>query len=510
MSARAPGTYRGRVRTRRGLALIVPVATLVVAMAGTPAAAASGPTAKPAWSMVPMSKDANGDGFIDGDGGVPRSGAMSLQPSRTFVGAGNGIAQPHERLIGGSLSWYLDAAGYPVRLDACGSSGTSYSWTITGPSDSRTTPARALKKKTCKTTVLLPEGAHTLTLTVTKGGTSATESVQADVRNILVVAMGDSYASGVGNPRNVDAWLRASGLFTSFDPYWDDDACDRSVRGAPAQAALALEKSSPRTSVTLVNVTCGGATIGAGIIGPQRSARQAQSQIEQVRGIIGGRPIDIVTLSIGGNDIGFAQVLAGCATDPDCAIRPVANPPLRGYPTMQQGIQALTGALPAGYAQIAGCLGGSSCPTGAPLAMAPGARILPTMYPDITRAADGGPCTYLTFTSGNMRWARDTMLVPGPAPTYEYATSNRAAVTLDLPNGSLNQQIAATDQLGWRPVVQTWAASGDSPVGHGICAGEQAWAYPITALSGFAGASFHPNPVGQQVAAQALLGAMRP
>ena len=175
MSAQVPGTYRGRVRRRRGLTLVVPIAALVVAVAGTPAVAAPGPTAKPAWSMVPMSKDANGDGFIDGDGGVPRSGAMSLQPSRTFVGAGNGIAQPHERLIGGSLSWYLDAAGYPVRLDACGSRGTSFSWTITGPSGSRTTPARALKKKTCKTTVLLPEGAHTLTLTVTKVDGDAVE-----------------------------------------------------------------------------------------------------------------------------------------------------------------------------------------------------------------------------------------------------------------------------------------------------------------------------------------------
>ena len=498
------------MRLRSTLATTLALATIGAALAGSPALAATGPTAVAEWSMVPMSKDANGDGFIDGDGGVPRTGALSLQPSRTFVGAGNGIAQPHERLIGGSLSWYLDPAGYPVRLDACGSTGATYTWTITGPTGTRTTPARAVKKRTCRTTVLLPEGAHTLTLTVTKGAKRASTTTQAQVRNLLVVAMGDSYASGVGNPRNVDAWLQAGTLFTSFDPYWDDDACDRSVHGAPAQAALALEKSSPRTSVTLVNVTCGGATIGAGILGPQRAARQSQSQIEQVRGIVGGRPIDIVTLSIGGNDIGFAQVLAGCATDADCAVRPVSSPPLRGYPTMQQGIQALTGALPAGYAQIAGCLGGSTCPSGPPLTMAPDARILPTLYPDITRAADGSPCTYLTFTAGNMRWARDTMLVPGPAPTYEYATSNRAAVTLDLPNGSLNQQIAATDRLGWRPVVQTWSSSGDSPVGHGICAGPQAWAYPFTALSGFAGASFHPNPTGQQVAAEALRAAMAP
>lgn len=474
------------------------------------AAPAPAPVAKAAWSMVPMSKDANGDGFIDGDGGVPAKGALSMQPARNFVGKGNGIAQPNERLIDGSLSWYLDDAGYPVRLDACASTGKTYTWTITGPAGTRTTPPRALKKKTCKTTVLLPEGAHQFTLTVSGSGKKATDAVSADVRNILLVAMGDSYASGEGNPRNVDAWLRDGSLFSSFSPYWDSDPCHRSVHGPAAQAALSLEHASPKTSVTLVDVACSGATVASGIIGPQRNAGQTQSQIEQVRGIVRGRPIDVVAISVGGNDIGFTQVLTACATDQDCAIRPVNTPPLRGYPTMQQGIQTLTGALPAAYAQIAGCLGGSTCPSGPPLAMAPGARILPTMYPDITRAADGGPCTYLTFTAGNMAWARDTMLVPGPAPTYDYPTTTRSMVTLDVPNGSLNQQIAATNQLGWAPVVQSWAASGDSPVGHGICAGPQAWAFPITALTGFTSASFHPNPMGLKVTAQALLQAMAP
>ena len=281
------------------------------------------------------------------------------------------------------------------------------------------------------------------------------------------------------------------------------------MHGAPAQAALALEQSSKRTSVTLVNVTCSGATVGSGILGPQRAAGQAQSQIDQVRGIIGNRSIDVATLSVGGNDIGFGQVLSGCALDADCAIAPVSQPPLRGFPTMQDGIQTLTGGLRTAYAQIAGCLGGPACPSGAPLAMSPGARILPTLYPDITRAADGEPCTYITFTAGNMRWARDTMLVPGPAPTFDYATTSRSTVTFGLPNGSLNQQVAATDQLGWRPVVQTWSASGDSAQGHGICAGDQAWAFPVTALAGFPSASFHPNPKGQKVAAEAILAAAR-
>jgi len=78
-------------------------------------------TAKASWVMVDTIKDVNGDGFIDGDGGVPESDALSANPSTQMVGEGNHIAQPNERLIGGALSWYLSPAGFPVTLNACGS-----------------------------------------------------------------------------------------------------------------------------------------------------------------------------------------------------------------------------------------------------------------------------------------------------------------------------------------------------------------------------------------------------
>ena len=500
-----------RPRVIIGLALASVVAASLPAAT---AAAATAPTSVPRWSMIPMSKDAGGDGFIDGDGGVPSAGALSMTPSSTFVGQGNGIAQPNERLIGGSLSWYLDKAGYPVRLDACGSSGDRYTWTITGPDGASTTTAeRALKKKTCATTVLLPEGQQTLTLRVTSGKKNAINTVVATVSNILMVALGDSYASGEGNPRNVDAWLSGGGLFASFSPYWDDDPCNRSTRGAPAQAALALEQSSPLTSVTLIDVACSGATVAAGVLGPYPAAGQKQSQIEQVRQLAGGRAIDLVTLSVGGNDVGFAAVLTACATDANCPVSPPPNGALAGYPTVQAGVQARVAQLPAAYARIAGCLGGASCSaTGAgsstaPLLMAPGAKVLATMYPDITRAADGAPCTYLTYRAANMQWARDTILVPSPAAAYDYVTTARATVSMPLASGSLYQQVGATGVLGWAPVVGSWSASGDSAQGHGLCAGSEAWTYGLTALNGFASASFHPNSTGQRVIAKALVDA---
>ena len=509
-------TYGGVMRPRLTIGLIL-ASIAGAALPMVPAAAAPAASAVPKWSMVPMSKDSGGDGFIDGDGGVPSAGALTMRPSATFVGAGNGVAQPNERLIGGSLSWYLDAAGYPVRLDACDSTGDTYTWTIVGPAGtSTTTPQRALKKKTCSTTVLLPEGAHTLTLRVASGKKSVGKTITAQVSNILMVALGDSYASGEGNPRNVESWLAGGSLFTQFTPYWDSDPCNRSTRGAPAQAALALEQSSPKTSVTLVYVACSGATVTSGVLGPFAAAGQTQSQIEQVRQIIGGRQIDLVSLSIGGNDIGFSSVLTVCASDANC---PISTPPrgvLSGYPTVQAGVQARTGQLAAAYARIAGCLGGATCSTtgpGAstvPLPMAPGAQVLSTLYPDITRAADGGPCDYLTIRSANMAWARDTTLVPSPAATYDYLTTSRSPVTFPLASGTLNQQIAATSSLGWTPVIGSWSASGDSAQGHGVCAGDQAWAFGLTALNGMSSASFHPNPTGQAVIATAMAAALTP
>lgn len=491
---------------------------LVVGALGLPAAPAwAAPVAKGSWSMVPMSKDANGDGFIDGDGGVPVRGALSLQPARTYKGAGNGIAQPNERLISGALSWYLDPAGYEVLLNACPSRGDTYQWRVTrtdASAPATSTPARALRKKTCKSRVTLPEGAYSFELTVNAGGASTSTTLRGTVRNILMVALGDSYASGEGNPRNVDAWIAQGGLFTAFTPYWDDDPCRRSVRGGPAQAALTLEQASSTTSVTLVDVACSGATVDAGVLGPQAAAGQSLSQVEQVRRIVGSRAIDLVTLSIGGNDVGFTNILAACATVTDCPVRPAPSGPLAKYPTLQDGVQAQTAELGADYARIAGCLGGSACVqagnrTTRPLPMAPGAVVLPTLYPDITRGAGGEPCTYLTLDASDFSWARDTILVPNPPTSYDYRTRGGGSSALSLASGTLNQQVGGTFTLGWKPVTRIWAATGESRAGHGVCAGPDAWVFGLTTLQGFSSAGFHPNPRGQQAIGQAIAGAAR-
>lgn len=485
------------------LAQVVPVLS--------PANAAPAAQAAGSWSMVPMSKDANGDGFIDGDGGVPKSGALTAEPSTVYVGADNYKAQPNERLIGGALSWHLNPAGYPVRLNACASSGETYEWKIfRGDSRVATTKVKKLKKSTCKTNVTLPEGTYRAELTVRSGKMADRTQLPLTVHNVLFVAMGDSYASGEGNPRNVAAFLDQGSA--GFRPYWDDNGCNRSARGGPAQAALALEDASAKTSVTFVYVACSGATVRAGILGPQRTAGQSRSQIEQVAGIIGERTIDLLTLSIGGNDVGFTSLMSTCATTSNCPLSPARIGNLTLFPTVQEGVQTLTSRLPAAYAAVAECLNGGTCSlssgsTVPALRMASAQRVLPTLYPDITRSADGSACSYLTIDRPDFQWARDTMLTPSTANPYAYRTTSGSMVDLATNAGTLNGAINATQDLGWNPVVGTWGASGESDQGHGVCAGAQAWVFGLTGIFGFTSGSFHPNVPGQQVLGKQIFAA---
>lgn len=468
-------------------------------MAGGQAAdAALKPVAKGSWSMAPQSKDANGDGFIDGDGGVPAAGALSMRPSATMVGAGNYTAQPNERLINGSQSWYFPADGYQVILDACASKGSTYSWTVVR-ADGTTAAAVPSKPMTkCKSGVTLPEGGYTLRLTVKGGGASARSSMPATVRNVVVAAMGDSYSSGEGNPRNIDSYLENGSWLSAFTPYWDDSACERSARSAPAQAALRLEKSSPHFSVTFLDVTCSGATVDAGILGPQIGARQARSQVAQLSALAAGHRIDAITLSIGGNDIGFGAILSACATQVDCPTGQVGTSPLRGYSSVQAGAQGNIAKLPAQYARVQAALA----------SLAPGTPVLPTMYPDITRDADGAPCNYLTMTPADFAWARATLLVPDPQSTYNYVTTSGASIPMAV-GGTLNSKIAATESgLGWHPVAGTWGASGNSTIGHGVCAQQQAWTFGLISLGSLRNAAFHPNPQGLASMGKAIADAL--
>ncbi len=97
------------------------------------------------------------------------------------------------------------------------------------------------------------------------------------------VAVGDSYSSGEGSP--------------PFDVDTDGTRCHRS------------SMAWPRLLGTRHHLACTGSTID-GIYGSQRDALVALNQNDTV---------DAVTVTIGGNDSGFADVLGNCFLSPRCS-----------------------------------------------------------------------------------------------------------------------------------------------------------------------------------------------
>lgn len=114
---------------------------------------------------------------------------------------------------------------------------------------------------------------------------------------------------------------------------WDYDVADfgrrdlehlaahRSSFSAGAQLAAEIEAADPRSSVTFVNVAATGARIDIGLLGPYagtpherfpngRLTPPMAPQVNQVERLVAGRKIDSVLLSVGGNDMGFARLIA--------------------------------------------------------------------------------------------------------------------------------------------------------------------------------------------------------
>lgn len=225
-----------------------------------------------------------------------------------------------------------------------------------------------------KLEVPYPAGAD---VTVSVGGFELKRTT-IKVRDLLIVGMGDSFASGEGNPdvpvafsrerdttyggsqseptvtgfpaRNGDWKQIGDKTFIDGNARWLDQACHRSLYSNQLRAALQLAIEVPHRAVTFVGLACSGAEITDGLFlrykgnewvpnPPEFSqiSAAARAQCDKARAVpqdlpeayhikgavpeLGGlvlhkcpvenaRPIDLLFLSIGGNDIGFARLLA--------------------------------------------------------------------------------------------------------------------------------------------------------------------------------------------------------
>ncbi len=279
--------------------LVASVLVVVPTSSGTEVAATDDPDAVGTWRMPDrFGLDSNGDGLVDYD----RSAE------------------------------FLNPESWPVTLDACGSSGASplveYRWEIDIDGDG--TKEVVVSDAACEVTHAFPAlGQYDATLTVTddQARTGATDLV-IDVRDFLVISIGDSIASGEGNPDR----LVPEGSFPGWTPEWQDARCQRTALAGPAQAARRLERRDPRSSVTFVHLACSGATILEGLVGPFKGIvpdaegtdpTQAdpegehddliRPQLAQIVDLpLGDREIDALLVSIGANDLEFSTIVKLC------------------------------------------------------------------------------------------------------------------------------------------------------------------------------------------------------
>jgi lysophospholipase L1-like esterase len=258
----------------------------------------------------------------------------------------------------------------------CENDGT-YSWST------KSEAIASIRTSRCRYTLELPdEGAYAITLTAEIRGKRTQDTRQVLVKGRLIVAIGDSIASGEGVP---DTHGPIGGD-------WQNRQCHRSARAAPAIAAQIIQRRKPRTPITFIHLACSGATILNGLVGPYRgiAPRRGQAplepQVDVLDSIETRRKIDAVLISIGANDVHFSDVIKQCnpikglLRSRPCFLRKATLDGKR-YATLEQGIADAVSKLPAHYALLHAAMAGI-----------PPSRIYLMQYYDPTRAANGLTC----------------------------------------------------------------------------------------------------------------------
>jgi lysophospholipase L1-like esterase len=118
------------------------------------------------------------------------------------------------------------------------------------------------------------------------------------VRQLIIVGLGDSYASGEGNPDVPTQWKTAQAPIDSFEwlnpgssrtlvergAKWLHDSCHRSFFSYQTFTALRLAAENPHRLVTFLHYACSGAEIFDGLVAPQyRPPGMLRSCRERVR-----------------------------------------------------------------------------------------------------------------------------------------------------------------------------------------------------------------------------------
>lgn len=307
--------------------------------------------------------------------------------------------------------------------------------------------------------------------------------------DLLIVSMGDSVASGEGNPD-----VPGNGVPKS--ERWLQRRCHRSLLSGHAEAALAAERADRTTDVGFVPIGCSGATIDKGLlhryrgIEPRLLGRREPPQVDRVNALAEQREIDALLVSIGANDVHFSDIVKFCVRVPECWTKRFnpANPFFEAGPrdrrepdgrrrTLAEVVARELRAMPGRYAELEARLSDDI----------PADRVVIVEYFDPTHASSGRPgppperFCHMNFgalgdvTAQEFRWAYRKVLTPLNAAIH-----------------------AAADEHRWRVVGGVSQSFAD----HGICAkpSGQRWIRSLAESLRFQGmnvsGTLHPNGAG--------------
>lgn len=269
----------------------------------------------------------------------------------------------------------------------------------------------------------------------------ATQAAQSTALSGPMVALGDSYAAGNLIPTS---------------PTGTPAGCLRSTHNYSGDVRADIGASS------YVDAACSGAT----------TADMTQSQSTAV----GTNPPQfdalaandsVVTLTIGGNDIGFSSIIEECTKL--SVTNPFGNPCQKHYTA--GGTDQLAAAIAAAGPKVAAVLQGIH-------SRAPQARILLVGYPDILPNTGTGCWPVVPLAHGDVPYLRSTEI-------------------------DLNQTLAQEAAANGATFVNTYTAT----IGHDVCQSPS-----VKFVEGLVPTSpaypFHPNQKGQQAMASQVLAAL--
>lgn len=328
-------------------------------------------------------------------------------------------------------------------------------------------------------------------VTAKRLGTSGTGRATVTIRDLLIVGLGDSTASGEGNPDHGVTEVR-----------WQDGRCHRSARGFEAQVAARVEAASAKTSVTFVPLACSGASIQTGMLAPYAGiapsgAAPLPPQVDAMKALIGSRHADAVLLSIGINDLGFGNVARFCFDDGldaqdaaavDCWNKPY--PTASSPTTLQAWMRTRRDALPGRYARLAAAFRAAGIPA---------SKVFVTEYPNATRDDRGVTCDPLIPYLDSRRFGF------GVRGTITGVEAAEAESELLLPVNAALQ--AAATAYGWHLVSGIASQSAT----HGLCS-TRPWflgvSQSLVEQHDVLG-TLHPNRQGQQAIAGLVVSALK-